>query len=153
VLPYLQIRHLDWKETMKALNILSHNLRKEEIDIVIGIGTGGIIPASIVSKFLNLRDLRIITVRKYADGKPPKRIRRKPTIEYDNSGDVKGKRILLVDDLASTGETLEELSNYLREKGASKVFTCSLIVKRDSPRPSYYAIMANDCVIFPWEEN
>lgn len=44
--------------------------------------------------------------------------------------DVKGKKVLLVDDIADTGNTLLELSRMLREMGA-QVRTCVLLNKQE----------------------
>ena len=53
-----------------------------------------------------------------------------------NGVDVKNKRILLVDDVKTTGSTLNECSQVLKAYGAAEVYACTLaitkIVKGDS---------------------
>ena len=45
--------------------------------------------------------------------------------------DLKGKRILMVDDIADTGTTLLGLVNLLKESGAQEVRTCVLLNKQE----------------------
>lgn len=39
-------------------------------------------------------------------------------------GDVKGKNVLIPDDMISTGGTLVEAANYLKDKGANDIYSC-----------------------------
>ena len=43
---------------------------------------------------------------------------------------IKGKTILLVDDVYTTGSTLNECSKVLKDTGASKIYTLTLAVGR-----------------------
>ena len=45
--------------------------------------------------------------------------------------DIKGKKILMVDDIADTGCTLLGLSNLLKDAGAKEVRTCVLLNKQE----------------------
>ena len=45
--------------------------------------------------------------------------------------DLRGKRILMVDDIADTGTTLLGLVNLLKESGAQEVRTCVLLNKQE----------------------
>ena len=45
--------------------------------------------------------------------------------------DLKGKKVLMVDDIADTGTTLLGLTNLLKESGATDVRTCVLLNKQE----------------------
>ena len=45
--------------------------------------------------------------------------------------DLKGKKILMIDDIADTGTTLLGLTNLLQEAGAKEVRTCVLLNKQE----------------------
>lgn len=43
-----------------------------------------------------------------------------------DAGDLKGKRVLLIDDVYTTGSTVDECSRLLKEQGAEKVYVLTL---------------------------
>ena len=45
---------------------------------------------------------------------------------YDAAGDCAGKRVLLLDDIVTTGETLRECARVLRDAGAAEVLALTL---------------------------
>lgn len=46
--------------------------------------------------------------------------------------DVKGRKVIIIEDIVDTGYTLKFLRNYLQEQGASDVKTCTLFFKKES---------------------
>ncbi|MDP4133787.1 MAG: phosphoribosyltransferase family protein, partial [Bacillota bacterium] len=48
---------------------------------------------------------------------------------YESSGDVKGKRILIIDDVFTTGATLNECSKVLIKSGAKDVYTATIAIR------------------------
>lgn len=147
----MEIINLDWCSVKSSVKFLAEKLVAEHPEVIIAIGSGGLVLAGIISKLIGVRDIRVMSIRKYSDDKPAKQVEVPPLLEHDNSGDVKGRCTLLIDDFSSTGETLEIARKRLYEKGASKVVTCSLVTKQDSKMPDYYALSVDGCVIFPWE--
>lgn len=45
------------------------------------------------------------------------------------TGDVKGKRVIIVEDIVDTGGTIKELKRILEEKGATETKVCTLLLK------------------------
>ncbi|XP_022767993.1 uncharacterized protein LOC111312200 [Durio zibethinus] len=52
-----------------------------------------------------------------------------PTISFDLKFDVKGKHVILVEDIVDTGCTLSSLIAHLESKGASAVSVCAFLDK------------------------
>jgi hypothetical protein len=66
--------------------------------------------------------------------------------------DVKGKRILLVDDVADSGASLTVAKKYLRKLGASEIRIATLHYKPASAiKPGYFAETTEAWVNYPWE--
>ena len=89
---------------MAAKSLASLNLKKECFDLVVGIGSGGKIPARLVAEKLKL-PLRLVEMN--FRGNENKPARQKPILLKPIAFDFAGKRILLVDDFCNIGKTLE----------------------------------------------
>ena len=118
-------------------------------ECIIGLLRGGIIPGRIFSDYYDiLLDFFALDVKLY-DGIGIRRD--KPDIKTFY-GDVKGKRILIVDDIWDSGKTMEAVLGYL---GNEDIVTATLFWKETAKgRPDYYAESSkdNEWVVFPWEQ-
>lgn len=50
------------------------------------------------------------------------------------TADIKDRRVIIVEDIVDTGETITELKRILREKGAKESRICTLLFKEDAYR-------------------
>lgn len=129
---------LSFKEISNRLK----QLNLPETDIVIGIGSGGIVPAGIVAFHL-AAELFVITLN-YRDEQNTPRYDA-PKVLHKPQWELEGKRILLVDDVSVSGKTmnaaLEQLKGY-------NVKTLAMKGKAD------YVLFPEikDCVKWPWKE-
>lgn len=114
-------------------------------DIIVGIARGGIIPSSLLS-FIYEKELFLLWLNLYGEGMPPERVHEKPMLMRPFDHDLSGKRILLVDDLSRSGETIEFAKNILKNKGASEIKSLVLVGKGD-----YFLEEFKGCVKFPWK--
>lgn len=75
-----------------------------------------------------------------------------PEVYQDIPVDITGETILLFDDVADTGETLEFVKQYLEGRGAKKIYTATLFYKpHSSIKPDYYGEETLAWIIFPYE--
>jgi hypoxanthine phosphoribosyltransferase len=75
-----------------------------------------------------------------------------PEIYQEIPVSVKGKHLLLFDDVADTGESLIFAKNHLLKLGAAEVRTASIFLKpRSEILPDYYASETAAWIIFPFE--
>ena len=116
-----------------------------DFDIIVGIARGGIIPSSILS-FIYEKELFLLWLNLYGEGMPPERVHEKPKLMRPFEHDVSGKKILIVDDLSRSGETIEFAKNILKNKGASEIRSLVLVGKGD-----YFLEEFKGCVKFPWK--
>ncbi len=112
-----------------------------ETDVVIGIGSGGIPPATMVAYHLNA-ELQVMVLN-YRDEQNTPRYETPRVLEKPH-GQLEGKRILLVDDVSVSGKTLQTALEQL--KGLD-VKTLAMKGKAD------FVLFPEikDCVKWPWK--
>jgi uncharacterized protein len=116
-------------------------LNLPEIDVVIGIGSGGIVPAALVAFHLDA-ELQVMVLN-YRDEQNIPRYE-EPKLLHRPSVELEGKCILLVDDVSVSGKTMNLALNQL--KGLD-VKTLAMKGKAD------YVLFPEikDCVQWPWK--
>ena len=148
------IKSIDMNEIKQYSKILSSKLITQDIDLIIGLKTGGYIPSILISKKLN-KPLKFINIgrdkKRFFGIEVEKNIflnniymqlfrkSQKPNIRSFNDDGIEGKRILLIDDDALSGLTLELAKDFLIKKGAKTVITACLIIYDDSYQSDFYA--------------
>lgn len=118
-------------------------------DVVVAVCRGGLIPARILVDLLEARQLASIQVEFYIGLGETKE---EPTLKQALALPVGGKRVLLVDDIADTGKSLQYAVNYLKEQGAVEIKTATVYYKAQSIiKPDFYEKETDCWVVFPWE--
>ncbi len=118
-------------------------------DMVIGISRGGIIPARILADLLETSEFATIQIEFYVDINQTKA---EPTLKQPFTTNVAGKKVLLVDDIADSGESLKLAKTHLQQQGASEVKTATLYQKPQSiTTPDFYEKQTTNWVVFPWD--
>ena len=142
---------LSWQEVYNLTLQLSERIVQSGFkpDIIVGIARGGWIPARILSDVLYAETLQNIRIEYYTDvgvkGKNPK-------ITQPLSGTLKGKNILLVDEVADTGDSLVTAIAHVKDLGAAGVRSAVLHLKPTSCIiPDYYMVKTDAWTVYPWE--
>jgi hypoxanthine phosphoribosyltransferase len=118
-------------------------------DCIVGVSRGGLIPARLLSDLLNLKELYVMGVVYYLEAG---RRAGNPVITFPVQGEVRGRRVLLTDDVADSGDSLLVAREHLRQAGASRVLTATLYCKPWSRlKPDFFAETTEAWIVFPWE--
>jgi hypoxanthine phosphoribosyltransferase len=113
-----------------------------DIDLVIGIGSGGVPPATFVAFYLNA-ELEVMTLNYRDENNNPRYD--EPKVLYQPLWNLEGKRILLVDDVSVSGKTINAALELLK---GYNVKTLAMKGKAD------FVLFPEikDCVKWPWKE-
>jgi len=118
-------------------------------DLLVAISRGGWIPGRVLSDLLENPNIATIKVEHYID---IYKTRSKPEITQPLPIEVKGKKILLVDDIADSGKSLKLVKEHLAEQGATDVKICALYYKPWSiVMPDFSARTTDAWICFPHE--
>ncbi len=121
--------------------------QKESPDEIVGISRGGLTLGHILTDLLRI-PISVIAIQSYTDIETQGEVK----ITSPLVTSIKGKHVLLVDDVADSGKTLERATGYLKEMGAKKITTVTLFYKpRSVFRPDYFAKQTTKWILFPYE--
>lgn len=142
---------VSWDEAYKLGKSVARKIKESgyEPDIIIGVTRGGLVPARTVCDFLLVKNFACIKVEHWGIAATLGSAK----IKYPLSIDVTGKKLLVVDDVADTGDTFAVLMDYLKEKNPLEVKTAALQYKTCSTFvPDYWGDVQEDWkwIIYPW---
>ena len=142
--------NITWKEIEKYSLDLAAQIKQDfKTDAIIGIGTGGFIPTTFLSKILKVKTVGAFSAHSYCDKK-------QCTLEVESEPkmDLKGKKVLLVDDLIDSGITMIEIKKRLLTKyKAREVRLAVYFVNKNHCKdyPDYWIKENEGWIVFPWE--
>jgi hypoxanthine phosphoribosyltransferase len=146
---------LSWTEFDAAIRSIAAQVRASgiEVDCVLGISRGGLPPAVALSNVLGVPDLHVVAVGRnvgagqYLEKQPP------VVLWQGNLAGVRDRRVLVVDDVAGSGETLRFVHEQATQAGAAEVHTATVVrMGRGSAEADFVAVELDDWVVFPWED-
>jgi hypoxanthine phosphoribosyltransferase len=142
------IEPIDWARFGALARTLVEQVALLGVEMVVGVARAGLFPAAAVACALRL-DLTPVRVTR-REGDVP--VREHPVWKVDISTDVAGRVVVVVDEMASTGETLAVVAARVRQRGAARVVTAALCAHTwASPMPDAVALVSDALVLFPWD--
>ncbi len=142
---------LDWNDIKEAVITLADKITSSgaNIQVIVGIFRGGWVPARMLADLLDVREVGGLEIKFYRGIEDR---RERPIVTQPLTISVKDKNVLIVDDVADTGKSLQTAINALNLFGAKSVRTAVLYVKPWSmSEPDYYYGKTDKWIIFPWE--
>jgi hypoxanthine phosphoribosyltransferase len=143
---------LDWDDIYSYAFQTAKKIKESQWkpDAIVGIARGGWVHARIQCDLLGVKNLFSVKVDHWGvtatkDGKAK--------LTCPLVGDVKGKHVLVVDDITDTGESLTTAVNHVRDEGnPSEVRTAALLhIVGSKFTPDYYGLEISWAwEIWPW---
>lgn len=121
--------------------------RDYDPDIVVGIAAAGVIPGAVIAAMLRKEFYAIKITRRESDAG----VRRRPEILSAAPPQVAGQRVLLVDEICDSGETMRLALAAVRDVGPAEVRTATSLVHTGGYEPDFYALATEGTVVFPWD--
>lgn len=118
-------------------------------DVIVAVSRGGLVPGRLVADFLQVKDVLSLKADHWGitasrDGKA--------RISHGIAADLSGQRVLIVDDVTDTGQSLELSKAHVLGKKPSETRTATLYhLKNSKYVPDYFGIEREWAwIVFPW---
>lgn len=139
---------LSWELFGELCRVLALRVAREyDPEVVVGIATAGVLPASVIASILRV-DFFSIKISRREQGEV---VRDHPEILTEAPRQVRGRRVLIVDEITTSGDTLRLALAAVREHAPEEVRTATSFVKPGGYRPDYHALETGALIVFPWD--
>ena len=141
------VQELSWAEFDRAVHALAATISKSfKPQAVVGVAHGGVFVGGALSSALGCEFFPVRISRRSRDKGAAK-----PKLSGEMPPELKGKRVLIVDDVVSSGDTLELATAMALKVGAREVNTAALVARPGGFAPGFCALPTDALVVFPWD--
>ncbi len=153
---------LTWEDVDKLIDHLIPQF-STEFDAMVLITRGGITPGGMLAEALQISDIFNAAVDFPAEIENEKQRERNRLLawpkflQFPEENLVRGRRVLVVDDVWGSGRTITAVKNRISSEGGMP-YTCVLHFNPyrslfGTVRPDYYAAITDAYIVYPWEIN
>jgi len=143
--PKKAMREVGWAAFGEIARQLAARISKRfRPDAVLGIAKGGVFVGSAVASALGADFFPVRVEARRRDVTPASEA-------SDQFPDLKGKRVLVVDDVCQSGATLAKARRQAKKSGAREVKSATLVVRPGGARPDFHALETDELVLFGWD--
>jgi uncharacterized protein len=146
-----RVREMSWMEFDRLVQALSRTIKKTFLpDAVVGVAHGGVFVGGAIASALGV-EFHPVRISRRSRDKAGGEGSTRPKLAGEMPKSVKGRRVLVVDDVASSGDTLDLARSLLEKVGAAQIATATLICREGGYQPDHHAITADELFVFPWD--
>ena len=143
--------YVGWEASGKHILELSKKILQsgKTYDRIIALAKGGLTWSRLLSDYIAVEELSSVQISFYSGIATTKKA---PIVIQSLPISIKGERVLIFDDIADSGETLEVAKQYATMHGAKEIDTATIAVKNwTKVLPDYYAFTSGEWIIWPYE--
>lgn len=139
---------LSWELFGELCRVLAVRVSQDyQPDLVIGLTTAGVMPAATVATMLGC-GFEAMKVTRRESGEL---VHLTPRVLSPTPVAARGCRVLIVDEITTSGDTLRLALAAVREVGPAQVRTATSFVRPGGYRPDYHALETSSLIVFPWD--
>jgi len=116
-------------------------------EVVVGIARAGVIPGAVIASILRVDFYSMAISRREGS----EQVRERPAVLSAAPPQAAGRRVLLVDEIATSGDTLRLALAAVRDVRPAEVRTATSFARPLGYHPDYVALETEATVIFPWD--
>jgi len=142
------IHPISWEDFHGICKSIAESASLFHPEIIVAIGRGGYYPGTLIAHMLQAELYPVLLSRRVNDVVTYK----KPNWLVAPNTVVKGHRVLIVDEICSTGETISMVRDKIEAMGAAVVKSAVLYShSHGSAVPDYIGIISDALILNPWD--
>ena len=142
------VMELSWELFGELCRVLAMRVAREyEPELVIGVAKAGVIPGAVIASILRVDLFTMKISRREGD----QLVRTVPEVFTSAPPQAARRRVLVVDELTSSGQTLRLALAAVRDAGAAEVRTATCFARSRGYQPDFYALQTDALLVFPWD--
>ena len=139
---------LDWAMFGELCRALALKVARDyDPEIIVGIERAGVIPAAVIASILEV-DFYTLKIGRRGDDE---QVRQRPEVFSAVPPEVEGRRVLIVDEITTSGDTLRLALAAVRGAHPEEVRTATSFARTSGYQPDYSALTMDTEVVFPWD--
>jgi hypoxanthine phosphoribosyltransferase len=140
--------NVDWPLFGELSRALALKVAREyDPELVVGIATAGVVPGAVVAAILDRPFHSMLVSRRHSSV----RVRATPTVFGAAPAEVRGKRVLIVDETCDSGDTLRLAIAAITNAAAADVRT-AVSFRTGEFEPDYHALQTESTIVLPWDK-
>src|SRR5688572_8588421 len=145
--PAQGVLHVEWPLFGELSRALALKVSREyDPDIVVGVATAGVVPGAVIAAMLGREFHSIVISRHYR----AEQTRETPAVFGAAPHEVRGHRVLIVDETCDSGDTLRLAVGAIVNAGAKEVRT-AVGFKTGTYEPDFHALATGSTIVLPWD--
>jgi hypoxanthine phosphoribosyltransferase len=142
------VRPISWEDFHGICKGLAQAVEAYQPEMILAVGRGGFYPGTLISHMLRAEIYPVRVSRRVND-----------VVQYENPQwlvrppeAVNGKRVLVVDEISSSGETLQVVKTEAERLGATSV-RCAVMYAHSwgTSVPDYIGLVSDELLLNPWD--
>lgn len=153
-MPKVKTKLVSWEEIVSWARDLSKKIEESNYrpDVIVAIARGGFVPARLVCDFLMIENLISIQSQHWTEAA---KAEEKAVIKYPYKLDLSNSKVLIVDDIVDTGDSVLLAKEFIRKSwnvSDVRVAVLQWISPVAKFKPDYYSIEVREWIWFqyPW---
>jgi hypoxanthine phosphoribosyltransferase len=139
---------LSWEMFGELCRALALRVARDfDPDLVVGIARAGVLPGAVVASVLR-KDFYALTISRREGGEL---VRERPAVLSAAPLQCQGRKILLVDEITSSGDTMRLGLASIRDRSPAEIRTATSFARHGGYQPDYVALQTDATIIFPWD--
>jgi len=153
-LPKVPVRLVSWEEIVEWSRSLAKIIKTSGFkpDVIVAIARGGYVPARLLCDFLGVENLLSLQSQHWTEAA---KVAERALIKFRYVVDLSGMKVLIVDDIVDTGESLILARDFIKNEWRPeevRIATLQWISPVAKLKPDYYLIEVKEWIWFqyPW---